>query len=356
MRLHCVVGAQFGSEAKGHVTQRLIHHEMEIVRWNQKIVNVRVAGPNAGHTGHTQDGIAVPFRQLPMGALTPSIECVIAAGSEIEPAVLLQEIDQAIRYADFDPRRLRVDPAATVLEEGHKVTEDDAQLTERIGSTGKGVGAARAHRILRTAHTVGDRLQLVEKLEGMGVIVADTARWMALDDRIEAIIVEGTQGWGLGLHTPFYPFTTSADCRAIDFLAMAGINPWWYDFAPLKIWAVARVYPIRVAGNSGPLKDETTWDALGLKPEFTTVTKKMRRVGGWDPDLVRSAVIANGGGPHVSLAITMLDQKFPELKSATSRDRVRHHEEAWRWLNSAVVGCGAPVELVTTSPNTGVWL
>lgn len=80
-----------------------------------------------------------------------------------------------------------------------------------------------------------------------------------------------------------------------------------------RTWVVARVYPIRVAGNSGPMKGETTWEALGLEPEKTTVTQKIRRVGAWDADLVRRAVQANGGEKSVRVVITMLDQVIPEL-------------------------------------------
>ena len=63
-----------------------------------------------------------------------------------------------------------------------------------------------------------------------------------------------------------------------------------------------------MAGNSGPLKGETSWEELGLEPERTTVTNKVRRVGDWDPELLEEAIRANGGGgwnSGVSLAVTM---------------------------------------------------
>jgi len=60
--------------------------------------------------------------------------------------------------------------------------------------------------------------------------------------------------------------------------------------------------------------EETSWEALGLPTEYTTVTKKPRRVAEWDPGIVEAAIRANGGlGPHLVLALTMLDHVFPEV-------------------------------------------
>lgn len=352
MKVDVVVGAQFGSEAKGHVTQRIL--EQANLRGETELANVRVAGPNAGHTAHSPTGVRMAFRQLPVGALQPHVDCFIAAGSEISPEVLLEEIDRAIRHADFNPSCLVVDDTATLLESRH--VQAETGMHESIGSTGKGIGAARADRIMRKARQVKDDEELVKHLRNLGVSVGSVADELLLG-YYSRIVVEGTQGFGLGLHAGYYPFCTSSDCRAIDFLAMAGINPWlWGDVDVLRVVAVARVYPIRVAGNSGPLVGETTWEGLGLPPEFTTVTNKMRRVGEWDPTLVREAVMANGGAPVVELAVTMLDQKFPDLAGVTEVQRIREHTEAMDWLAGVDIACGARVSMVTTGPNTGVWL
>src|SRR5699024_7444945 len=186
--------------------------------------------------------------------------------------------------------------------------EAEAGMQARMGSTGKGIGAARADRIMRTATRVGDDAGLSEIITEVGGVVFTGPQPFDMDD--ESVVIEGTQGYGLGLHAGHYPFCTSSDCRAIDFAAMAGLNPW--DAEQFTPWVVARVYPIRVAGNSGPLKGESSWDDLGLPQELTTVTKKVRRVGEWDADLVAAAMAANG--KNSQLAITMLDQKFEEVK------------------------------------------
>jgi adenylosuccinate synthase len=368
MKLDVVVGAQFGSEAKGHVTQRLIERFIEDWRrYNSKgqvrsprVLNIRVAGPNAGHTAHDVDGQAVAFRHLPVGALIPGVHCAIAAGSEIDPAVLSAEIEIAQKRSIDGPLRLYVDRSATVLTPDHIHSEQG--MHERTGSTGKGIGAARADRIMRTATIVRDSDYVKGIVEGKGCDVGDVSV-LSSNGYWDYIIIEGTQGYGLGLHTKFYPLTTSSDCRAIDFLAMAGISPWrmlqdldGVDLIDLSVWAVARVYPIRVAGPSGPLVNETTWEALGLPEERTTVTKKVRRVGGWDPHLVAGAVEANGGAPTVKIALTMLDQKFPDLANVSETHIVAGHGGAMAWLNQVEEDSGASVRMVTTGPNSGVFI
>lgn len=359
--LDVVVGAQFGSEAKGHVTQRLIDSSVARTEWakdaasgHAPIYNVRVAGPNAGHTGHSLYGVKIAFRQLPIGALRPGVTCVIAPGSEVQASVLMNEIDAAIRYGYFDPARLWIDSEATLLEPSHIDAEQG--MNERLGSTGKGIGAARAERLMRRARRVGDDEAFTKWLLKLGAHIGDTANLLTIDDNASHIIIEGTQGYGLGLHAGSYPYCTSSDCRAIDFLGMAGLSPWWFSNVDLRVWAVARTFPIRVAGNSGPLYQETSWEKLGLPPEYTTVTKKMRRVGHWDMGLVQEAVLANGGGPTVRLAITMLDQRYPELAGVDKWGKIVDNPAVEEWIEEIEENTGADVELVTTGPNTGAFI
>jgi adenylosuccinate synthase len=185
---------------------------------------------------------------------------------------------------------------------------------------------------MRSAQRILDSEDALNRLMNIGVEVINAdqhLRWMAewLSHDSSLIVIEGTQGYGLGLHAGYYPTCTSSDTRAIDFLAMAGINPWSPGLEHVTVWLVARVFPIRVAGASGPLKGETTWEELGLPEERTTVTHKVRRVGDWDSDLIRKAVVANGGatfepshaflhgGYEVVVALTMVDQLIPGVKN-----------------------------------------
>jgi adenylosuccinate synthase len=302
-----VVGAQFGSEGKGAIAGFLGRS------MTSDDIAVRVAGPNAGHTAYDEAGREWKLRALPVAAVTSKNAWLhIAAGSEIDTEVLLGEIRDADEAGHRVSQRLSIHPSATLLHPKYISDEQSLGLVGRIGSTGKGIGAARSARIMREADTALSSPSL--------------ERWLAEEDSAfdfgmyRRVVIEGTQGYGLGLHTPYYPTVTSSDCRAVDFLAMSGISPWATYVTELNVILVARVYPIRVAGPSGPLKGETTWEELGLPEERTTVTRKVRRVGAWDDELLTEAIIANGGGnwnPHVSLALTMLDQLHHEMRDET---------------------------------------
>lgn len=353
--LQVVAGAQFGSEAKGHVTQDLLARHFGSGRQ----INVRVAGPNAGHTAYDACfGRKYPLRQVPVGAVHPDVELVIAAGSEIDTNVLLDEIDKLEEDGHSVRGRMVVDAQATILTRRHH--DSEGLLPSRLGSTGKGIGAARADRIMRTAGIAGDDDTLRDELADRGIRLCDTQEWLRLAVQQNyafcQVVVEGTQGYGLGLHAGFYPFCTSSDCRAIDFLAMAGINPWNHYIHDFQVWLVARVYPIRVAGNSGPLAGETTWEKLGLPEERTTVTQKVRRVGTWDGDLVRRAVRANGGAPSVRVALTMLDQAVPQIANVIDRSALIRDHDARAWLDMVELDSGTQVRYVATGPKSAVWL
>jgi len=355
-KLQVIVGGQAGSEGKGAVAAYLAHPSRA-----ETPTVVRVGGSQAGHTviGRCPDSpdkctACVPaghpwrLRHVPVGMVTnPDAVGLIAAGSEIDVLVLTFEIE-ALQAAGYQiASRLHLDPEATIIQPKHIDAEAYRALTQRLGSTGKGVGAARVDRIWRLA-------ELAREARELPVQMVDTARVMrqALRDG-QMVQVEGVQGYSLGLHAGDYPYCTSSDCRAIDFLAMAGISPWARHVARFEVWVAARVYPIRVAGNSGPMAHETTWEDLGLPPELTTVTRKVRRVGHWDPDQVAVAVEANGGpSPDVKLALTMVDQKHPEVAGVTRRHALS--ADALQTISDVEMDTSSDVHLVGTGPQTMV--
>ena len=304
-----VAGAQFGSESKGRVAGDLVRYRSRQAHWgadtnssSHPVISVRVGGPNAGHVVVGRGGQHFAMRQVPVGFIEDDALLYIAAGSEVDFDVLDSEV-RMLHEAGYDiMSRLYLDPQATVLTPEHIEQERNSDIVERLGSTAKGIGASRADRIWRTAQLVRDSERAADyQVAPLGDVVD-------LDRQRPAVVIEGTQGYGLGLHAGYYPQCTSNDTRAIDFAAMAGINPWEVQSPDrFNIHLVVRPYPIRVAGNSGPLADETSWEDLGLEAERTTVTQKIRRVGRLDLDLVRAAVQANG--PTRSfLHLAMADQ------------------------------------------------
>lgn len=319
--LDVVVGGQFGSEAKGRVTLEQIRRRIAQAP-DRPVNSMRVGGPNAGHVVLDPQGRRWAMRALPVGFVEHSVGLFIAAGSEVDLEVLRDEIVAVERAGYLVRNRLFIHPEATVLEPEHIYREKTSDLTARLGSTAKGIGAARSDRIWRTARRVVDVLDRTDGLNPNELgVMADfdslfPANWAS--DAGMALVIEGTQGYGLGLHAGYYPQCTSGDCRAVDVLAQAGVGPWHLiNGGTYAVHVVVRPFPIRVAGNSGELAGETTWGDLGLPDERTTVTNKVRRVGTFNPSIVRAAMIANG--PAVSrLHLSMADQLAPELAGETS--------------------------------------
>lgn len=346
-RVFSVVGGQYGSEGKGAVAAAIVERELDR---GGDVISVRVGGPNAGHTAYDAQGRKWALRTVPIGAVVdPTCELLIAAGSEIDPEVLHSEVD-ALEEAGIPVRdRLIIDEQATVITPDHIRQEQESDITARLGSTAKGIGAARAERMWRTAPLAKDGLD-----DGGYIITNSTDMFLrefaASGQR--SIVVEGTQGYGLGLHQGLYPYCTSGNVTATDTLALAGIAPFDPRYGQVTPVVVLRYNPIRVAGNSGPMQGETSWEDLGLEPEKTTVTQKIRRVGEWDWDLAYRAVEANGGRA-VSLALTMMDHAFPEIAGAFTPDRLT--DDALAWIARVEDALQASIYYVGTGPDSGIF-
>lgn len=352
-KIQIVVGGQFGSEGKGHCAAALAVGQ-------GRMLAVRTGGPNAGHTAWGlpvapsypgQDPtrpIEFKLRQVPVAAVVNREASVAISAQSL---VQLDLVEREIKETGVG--MLLIDPAATLLEPAHIAVEEGDEAMA-WGSTRKGIGAARMDRVHRTARTFSDvfgKGPVHERL--ISCDIAEIARQFLQDGH--TVQIEAAQGYGLGLHTEFYPKTTSADCRAIDALASVGISPWEFPDSALEVWLVVRPFPIRVAGDSGPLKLETTWEALGLPPERTTVTNKVRRVGGWDPTLVQDAVRANGTR-DVKLWMNMADHVFPELSGLTRwmdvPDSMRAKVNAW--IRQIAIQTGGQIHALGTGPTTHI--
>ena len=133
-------------------------------------------------------------------------------------------------------------------------------------------------------------------------------------NRNRLIVIEGSQGFGLSLlHGGYYPNATSRDTTAATFVGEAGLSP--RDVTDVTL--VILGHPIRVAGNSGPLKGETLWSEIakiaGLPEDYcelTTATKKVRRVGTFDAELVRRAIDVNNPTRIVLNHFDYVDRKI----------------------------------------------
>jgi len=281
MSIAVVLGGQFGSEGKGKITAHLCRNH----KYN---VAVRCGGPNSGHTIIINEEPVV-LRQIPAGVVNPFSKLYLAAGCLIDLDVILDEID----LFNLNPDRLGIDRNAAIIDDGYDQEELKIKLDDRIGSTCTGTGFAVARRALRT-----EGLKLARDIHELKpYLTCVSSKVMDLYLNNNNIVIEGTQGFGLSVyHSPYYPYTTSRDTTAAGFLSEVGISPLIIS----DIIMVIRTFPIRVEGNSGPLPEEIDWEIIRQESnypykiqEWTSVTKRLRRVGRFDIDIVEKAVLVN---------------------------------------------------------------
>ncbi|MDE5446551.1 hypothetical protein GWG65_35370 [Bradyrhizobium sp. CSA207] len=301
MPVSVVVGGQYGSEGKGKVA-------LAIARERDARCVVRVGGTNSGHTIIDQHGQPRAFRQLPASVFATDSIAVLPPGALIDIDIFEKEVVEL----GLGPDRVKVSPFASLITSEDRDTERSNGLVERIGSTGSGTGAALIRRITR-AETV----RLAKNEERLHPYLEDTTDLMrAVLAKKQRIVIEGSQGFGLSLlHGGFYPKATSRDTTAAAFIAEAGLSPLDVD----EIVLVLRAHPIRVAGPSGPLEDETTWRDIAAEAglpedykELTTATRKERRVGRFEVDVVRRAITVNR---PTSIVLNHVDYLDPSLAS-----------------------------------------
>jgi len=327
-----IVGAQWGDEGKGKLTDLLAEQADVVVRFQ--------GGNNAGHT-IVRDGQEFKFHLIPSGILYPGKACVIGNGVVIDPGVLIGELE-GLRRQSLDVSGLRISANAHLIMPYHVLldTAGEAKLGKlEIGTTKRGIGPCYADKAARLGIRVQDlldakilrkkimaamepkkqmlrpfakdpRLDLHAMTEEylryghrLEPFIADTAHlcWEALDAG-RTVIFEGAQGTLLDLDHGTYPFVTSSNPIAGAACVGAGIGPADID----EIWGVAKAYATRV--GAGPFPTELD-DELGAYirergGERGTTTGRDRRTGWIDLVGLRYAARLN---TLSALAITKLD-------------------------------------------------
>lgn len=336
-RVDVLVGGLYGSEGKGNIAFYLAP-EYDLL--------VRVGGPNAGHKVFLGTGEVFTHHHLPSGTQAGNdAPLLLAPGCVLLVPDLLDEIAACGVEAD----RLAIDPGAMVIDEEDRRTEKVLERT--IGSTARGVGAATARRVMRGALEppvvrAGDVRDLAPYIRPASDVLEDAYR------RGERVLVEGTQGTGLSLYHGSYPYVTSRDTSVAACLSEAGIPP----SRVRRSVMVCRTLPIRVqnpaGGTSGPLKYETTWEAVEQNAGFpaghladrekTSTTNRERRVGEFEWDLLRKAALINGPS---DIALTFTDY------IAEQNGRARRFEqltpETIRFIDEVETVASAPVSLIS---------
>jgi adenylosuccinate synthase len=329
-----LVGGQFGSEGKGNVASYLAR-EYDIL--------IRGGGPNAGHKVY-ENPAPYTHHLLPCGSRSTKAKLIIAPGAVISVSGLLREAHES----GIGSERLSIDPQVMVITPAD--IEAEKQLIKMIGSTGQGVGAASARRIMSR----GDSILLARDYVELKPFIRETAEILESAYRQGSrILLEGTQGAGLSLFHGFYPHVTSRDTSVAACLSEAGIPPKRVH----KVIMTCRTYPIRVQdgaeGTSGKLSRELDWQDVAdrslisvtvlRKAEITSTTKRPRRVAEFDWVQLRKAALLNG---PTDIALTFVD--YIDGKNKDARRFEQLTEKTIQFIEEVENVAAAPVSLVST--------
>ena len=261
-KVNLLIDGQFGSTGKGLLASYIGKH-------NHIDICVSNAGPNSGHTFYYNNNKFI-VRQLPVTAITnPKSKIYLCSGAVINITTLFKEL----YMYDIDIDRLYIHPKATIIQKEDIKLEQEGNTTNRISSTQNGVGSALARKINRSAKVAEDYQVLNRYINKLDI--------PELLEQSNTVLMEVPQGYSLSLNSKFYPYCTSRNISVSSALNDLEVHPHYLG----KTIASIRTYPIRVGdlphGYSGDFYSdsiETSWEEIGVPIEYTTNTKRIRRV------------------------------------------------------------------------------
>ncbi len=336
-----MIGAQWGDEGKGKITD-LLSRSADVVVRSQ-------GGVNAGHTVVVA-GQTFKLHLIPSGILYPNTECIIGSGTVIDPQVVIEEIEQ-LKTLGVTVDNLYISQTAHITMPYHRKIDQASEESRgeyKIGTTGRGIGPTYADKSERTGIRVLDLMNsdhlrkqlgwtinyknvILEKLYNLPPLdpeqviteylkYAEYLKPFVVDSSLKIyesvqqkqnILFEGAQGTLLDLDHGTYPYVTSSNPIAGGACVGAGVGPTTID----RVIGVAKAYTTRV--GEGPFPTELN-DGVGqllgdLGAEFGTTTGRRRRCGWFDAVIGRYAVRINGLD---CLAVTKLDvlDELEEIK------------------------------------------
>jgi adenylosuccinate synthase len=336
-----VIGAQWGDEGKGKITD-LLSRSADVVVRSQ-------GGVNAGHTVVVAEK-TFKLHLIPSGILYPKTECIIGSGTVIDPQVLIEEIEQ-LKALGVTVDNLYISQTAHITMPYHRKIDrasEESRGEYKIGTTGRGIGPTYADKSERTGIRVLDLMNsdhlhkqlgwtidyknvILEKLYNLPPLdsekvieeylkYAEYLKPFVVDSSLKIyeavkekknILFEGAQGTLLDLDHGTYPYVTSSNPIAGGACVGAGVGPTTID----RVIGVAKAYTTRVGEGPFPTElNDNVGQLLGdLGAEFGTTTGRRRRCGWFDAVIGRYAVRINGLD---CLAITKLDvlDELEEIK------------------------------------------
>jgi adenylosuccinate synthase len=346
----CVVGLQWGDEAKGKIVDLLTEQHDFVVRYN--------GGANAGHTV-VRDGRTFKLSLLPTGVLVPTVRAVIGNGVVVYPPRFLEEVANLRGAGLTVGDNLLLSSHAHVIFPYHMEEErlQEAGAAQAIGTTGRGIGPCYADKINRSnAIRAGelldtDRLrqrlerivprkntvlralaadarqfsvdelvtQYAECAERMRPHITDTTALLlrALDER-KSILFEAAQGSLLDVDHGTYPFVTSSNSSPAGIWSGSGVPARRLT----RVVGVIKAYTTRVGGGPFPTELNDGPDGIGERirkagREYGTVTGRPRRCGWFDAVAVRYTA-ALGGVDDLALMLLDVLSVVDEVRIATA--------------------------------------
>lgn len=325
-----LVGAQWGDEGKGKITDFLAEKANCVVRYQ--------GGSNAGHTVEVSQEKFM-LHLIPSGILYPETLCVIGNGVVVDMGKLIEEID-GLKKRGIDTSNLRISLRSPVVMPYHKRIDELEDRHTRIGTTKRGIGPAYADKINRIGFRMGDILtggecfqerfkaqieyknrimeeiyqedgfdyqqmlnEVLGQAEQLKKYLADTSYlvYTAIKEG-KKVLFEGAQGTLLDIDHGTYPYVTSSHPIAGGACVGTGIGPTYIS----KVLGVAKAYTTRVGEGPFPTElNDFQGEILRDKgQEYGTTTGRPRRCGWLDTVILRYAVRING---LTDFAITKLD-------------------------------------------------
>lgn len=340
-----LLGAQWGDEGKGKVTDVLSEQADVVVRYQ--------GGNNAGHTV-VVNGQEFKLRLIPSGIIGSCQTCVIGNGVVVDLNVLTKELAY-LKDKGIDTSRLRLSDRAHLIMPYHirqDELEEEAKGEAKIGTTKNGIGPCYMDKCARIGLRMGDLLDETyfrERLEAALKIknhqlerlygaepfdldeiavhmlgLAASIREMICDTSLlldrafregKRVVFEGAQGTLLDLDHGTYPFVTSSNPTAGEASVGAGVAPSRID----HVLGIVKAYTTRVGAGPFPTEQENdTGRHLQEKGhEFGTVTGRTRRCGWLDLPLLRYAIRLSGMDRLALMKLDVLDE-LPEIKVCTA--------------------------------------
>lgn len=344
----CVIGLQWGDEAKGKLVDLLTSRFDIVVRYQ--------GGANAGHTVVVGDK-TYKLHHVPSGILSEGVMNVVTPGVVINPPTLLKEIDTLASQGVSVAKNMMLSDRAHVVFPWH-IAEDKAMNEgtggESIGTTLRGIGPCYRDKVGRSyavrlgdlfrpdfadriSHIVAAKNRVLSALSGEGYVPLDAAaihsEYAAYGDRLKPFVTdttaylldaveagkkllfEGAQGSLLDIDHGTFPYVTSSNASGVGISAGSGVPGRWIK----KVIGVAKAYSTRVGGGPFPTEqnNEVGERIRQLGREYGTTTGRPRRCGWFDAVAVRYTARLSGIDCLSMMMMDVLSQ-LPEIKVCTA--------------------------------------